>query len=85
MAGLLRAPSKWSPTSDFAAAQGRARVILGAMFRSGKLGYDDYLIAQLDVELMKPPVITERASYFVDWAMSEIPDGGLGPGRRRWS
>ncbi|MCI4663303.1 MAG: PBP1A family penicillin-binding protein [Neomegalonema sp.] len=73
LAGLLRAPSKWSPTNDFTKAQGRARVILGAMFRSGKLDYDQYLTARVEIDQMKPPVITERSSYFVDWALDEIP------------
>ena len=54
LAGLLRAPSKWSPTNDFSKAQGRARVILGAMFRSGKLSYDQYLIARVEIDQMKP-------------------------------
>ncbi|MEM9723899.1 MAG: PBP1A family penicillin-binding protein [Pseudomonadota bacterium] len=75
LAGLLRAPSKWSPLSDFGSAQDRARIVLDAMQDAGAITAEQRAADLLDLEKLRVPKIYEMASYFVDWADTQVPDG----------
>lgn len=73
LAGLLRAPSRWSPLSDFEAAQSRAGVILDAMLDAERISTIDHRAAHDQIAFLRPPKIDEYASYFVDWAAEQVP------------
>jgi len=72
IAGLVKAPSNYSPTADARAAIGRARVVLGLMREQGRIS-----AAQLeqanpeDVRLAAEPHQTS-ARYFTDWALDQL-------------
>ncbi|MEM8625206.1 MAG: transglycosylase domain-containing protein [Pseudomonadota bacterium] len=73
LAGLLRAPSRYAPTADLAAAQGRAGVIIRLMEREGYLSD-----AQVVDALANPAVLSQAAAaraggYFADWVMETAP------------
>ncbi|WP_299844933.1 transglycosylase domain-containing protein [uncultured Paracoccus sp.] len=73
LAGLLRAPSYYAPTSNLQRAQDRASVILGLMNEQGYL--DD---AQLAAAKAEPAVLSRAAAaraggYFADWVMESGP------------
>lgn len=74
LAGLLRAPSRWSPLNDFRAAQDRARVVLDAMLEAGKIDVGQHAVAVAESEGLYPPLITETAPYFVDWVAEQVPE-----------
>lgn len=70
LAGLLKAPSKYSPKSNGAAARGRARVVLSAMVEAGFLTTAE---AQHISEAGVASVVHEdrRVAYAVDHAVVE--------------
>lgn len=73
LSGLLRAPSRWSPTNDFAAAQDRARVVLGTMLEAGNIDSSEYATALVEVGELAPRDIDEMAPYFIDWVAEQVP------------
>ncbi|MEO1328548.1 MAG: PBP1A family penicillin-binding protein [Pseudomonadota bacterium] len=79
LAGLLRAPSRWSPEADFTAAQERANVVLGAMRDARVLSDRDRRTAEQEVAAMQPRTPTEFAPHFVDWIADERVPARLAP------
>ncbi|MGF1657891.1 MAG: transglycosylase domain-containing protein [Rubrimonas sp.] len=74
LAGLLKAPSRFAPTTDIAQAQGRAAVIVRAMESEGYL-----TAAQAQAALGAPAGLSQAAAarigaQFADWAMADGPD-----------
>ncbi|MBM3554210.1 MAG: PBP1A family penicillin-binding protein [Alphaproteobacteria bacterium] len=78
IAGLLKAPSRYAPTADLAAAQGRARLVLEAMRASGVIDEAAYLVATARpaVPARRPGGQSER--YFTDWILDQVA-GFVGP------
>ena len=74
LAGLLRAPSRFAPTSDLARAQNRAETIVSLMEDQG------YLTSRQAAEARAHPAVLSRAAEaraggaFADWVMSTGPD-----------
>ena len=72
LAGLLKAPSRFAPTSDPQAAFARARLVLGAMIQTGYLTQ-----SQADAVRFETVRIARRngasAHYAVDWALEQLP------------
>src|SRR3546814_12063985 len=79
VAGLVKAPSRYSPTADAQAALGRAGVVLAVMV-------DADVISQAQADAAEPANVQlakERgqnsARYFTDWALPHpamLIDGG---------
>ena len=72
IAGLVKAPSRYSPTADVQAAVGRANVVLGQMRKYGALDAAD--LAEVDVSAVK---LSEEkgqnsARYFTDWVLPQL-------------
>ena len=96
IAGLLKAPSRYSPANDLALARKRARVVVDAMVDADFLTEAEGKAAKGRVNALSvarrggPP-----AGYFVDWVLEQVPgyvgrDHGalrvftsLDPGRQR--
>jgi penicillin-binding protein 1A len=73
LAGLLKAPSRYSPANDPAEAEARTRVVLAAMVDAGYINDDQAAKAIAN----KPPlraVPDRRARYFADWIMAQVND-----------
>ncbi len=73
IAGLVKAPSRYSPTADADAAVGRAGVVLTTMQENGFLTADEAAA----VDLKKVKMVEDRASqnsarYFTDWALPQL-------------
>jgi penicillin-binding protein 1A len=72
IAGLVKAPSNYSPTADAQAALGRAGVVLKIMVDAGKIGPAQAAAAKPgDVKLASGPV-QSSARYFTDWALPQL-------------
>ncbi|MGE5953160.1 MAG: transglycosylase domain-containing protein [Qipengyuania vulgaris] len=71
IAGLVKAPSRYSPTADVDAAVGRAGVVLSLMREQGKISASE---AQVDVSAVKLKQETGSNSvrYFTDWALPQL-------------
>ncbi len=72
IAGLVKAPSNYSPTADADAARGRAGVVIQQMVRNG-------YVTQLQAEEANPEALKlvqgaqqNSARYFTDWALPQL-------------
>ncbi len=72
IAGLVKAPSRYSPTADVDAAVSRANVVVGQMVKYG--GLDPAVARQVDVDAVKLSTTEGQNSirYFTDWALPQL-------------
>lgn len=72
IAGLVKAPSRYSPTADVDAAVSRANVVVGQMVRYGDL--DPALARTVDVEAVKLREESGQDSirYFTDYVLPQL-------------
>ncbi|WP_380873078.1 penicillin-binding protein [Sphingomonas sp. DBB INV C78] len=72
IAGLVKAPSNYSPTADAEAAVGRASVVLGLMREQGMISPSEMDAADpLNVKLAPEPK-QNSVRYFTDWALAQL-------------
>ena len=72
LAGLLKAPSRYSPVSESERAAGRATVVLNEMERAGVITPEQRAQAVAHPVRVSRTLATAHASYFVDWLDQEI-------------
>ncbi len=72
IAGLVKAPSRYSPTADVKAAVGRAKVVLQVLQSNGTI--DAAAAAGVDLEKVRfvPESGQNSARYFTDWALPQL-------------
>ncbi|MFC0205694.1 transglycosylase domain-containing protein [Novosphingobium soli] len=72
IAGLVKAPSNYSPTADVEAAKGRGRVVLGLMAREGVISASE----ADSVDFASIKIAKEKGQnsvrYFTDWALPQL-------------
>ncbi len=73
LAGLLKAPSRYAPTSDLGRAQGRAAVILGLMEAQGYLTAAEAAEARANPARLSSAAAAISGGYFADWVMESGP------------
>ncbi len=71
LAGLLKAPSRLSPTSDAGAADARTKVVLNAMVEAGFITQTEAVEAYKN-KSRKLSRQSLRARYFTDWVIGEV-------------
>ena len=72
IAGLVKAPSNYSPTADVDAAKGRAGVVIQAMVSTGAVTPTEAAAAHPeDLELAAQPK-QNSVRYFTDWALPQL-------------
>ncbi|WP_184037630.1 transglycosylase domain-containing protein [Sphingomonas endophytica] len=72
IAGLVKAPSNYSPTADAQAAVGRAGVVIQQMVRNGFISVDQAREAN-DVGVKLAPAPRQNSvRYFTDWALPQL-------------
>lgn len=75
LAGLVKAPSRWAPTTDPQGALDRGTVVLRALVEAGYLNQDEAQ-AVTDIPISFPRQSQGRkARYFTDWIRAQIPNG----------
>ena len=72
IAGLVKAPSNYSPTADAQAAVGRAGVVLNSMVRYGAITQGEADDANPDSLALAPEPRQNSARYFTDWALPQL-------------
>ncbi|HSD35148.1 MAG TPA: PBP1A family penicillin-binding protein, partial [Alphaproteobacteria bacterium] len=73
LAGLLKAPSRFNPTSDPDAARGRAATVLNSMVEAGYLRTDQVIAAlSTDAEVSRTAAADWTGRYFADWAYDQV-------------
>lgn len=73
IAGLVKAPSNYSPTADAEAARARADVVLRLMVRYGAISAAEAAATDpADVELVRTAERHNNARYFTDWVLPQL-------------
>ncbi|MFZ5663622.1 MAG: transglycosylase domain-containing protein [Pseudomonadota bacterium] len=72
IAGLVKAPSRYSPTADSEAAIGRAGVVLQVMQDVGTITPAQAAEADLDAVKFAPEKGQNSVRYFTDWALPQL-------------
>lgn len=72
IAGLVKAPSNYSPTADVQAAVGRASVVLDTMVETGKISRAQALAADPGAVKLAPDTKQNSVRYFTDWALPQL-------------
>ena len=72
LAGLLKAPSRYSPVSEHKRAAARATVVLDEMEESGVITTEQRAAAVLEPVRVSRTLATQHAQYFIDWLDKEI-------------
>ncbi|MXO69419.1 transglycosylase domain-containing protein [Pelagerythrobacter marinus] len=71
IAGLVKAPSRYSPTADVDAAVGRANVVLRLMREQGRISASEASVDPSAVKL-KEDRGQNSVRYFTDWALPQL-------------
>lgn len=83
IAGLVKAPSRYSPTADVGAAVSRANVALGQMRRYGVPGASQIASIDETAVKLKPEEGQNSARYFTDYVLPQLdvllPGGSFEP------
>ncbi len=72
IAGLVKAPSNYSPTADAEAAQGRAGVVLQTMVETGAITRAEAADADPQELELQPAPRQNSVRYFTDWALPQL-------------
>ena len=72
IAGLVKAPSNYSPTADAEAAIGRASVVLGLMREQGLITPAEMAEADPIKVKLAPEPRQNSVRYFTDWALAQL-------------
>ena len=72
IAGLVKAPSRYSPTADAQAAVGRAKVVLSVMQGNGMISAEQAASADLSTVKLAPERGQNSVRYFTDWALPQL-------------
>ena len=72
IAGLVKAPSRYSPTADAEAAIGRAGVVLDVMVENGTITSAQAAEARPEDVTLAPESPQNSVRYFTDWALPQL-------------
>ncbi|KQT35406.1 penicillin-binding protein [Sphingomonas sp. Leaf412] len=72
IAGLVKAPSNYSPTADAEAAKGRAGVVLQQMVRNDFITAAEAEAADASAVKLAPSPRQNSVRYFTDWALPQL-------------
>ncbi|MGB0927627.1 MAG: transglycosylase domain-containing protein [Pikeienuella sp.] len=73
LAGLLKAPSRFAPTTNIGRSQGRASVIINAMRETGVISKADAARALANPAQLSREAAARTGAHFADWVMEEGP------------
>ncbi|SOC14144.1 transglycosylase domain-containing protein [Rhodobacter maris] len=74
LAGLLKAPSTYAPTTNLKRSQERAGMVLALMHEQGYLTDTQWTEARAHPATLSQAAQARAGGYFADWVMDSIPD-----------
>lgn len=74
LAGLLKAPSRYSPTNDIDLARQRAAIVLENMVEAGYISAEEAQMAAVAPASLQGYAARGSINYFVDWVAEALPD-----------
>ncbi|WP_297798857.1 PBP1A family penicillin-binding protein [uncultured Brevundimonas sp.] len=72
LAGLLKAPSRYSPVSESERAAGRATVVLNSMVETGIITEAQRQAAVAEPVRVSRTLASQHAQYFIDWLDKQV-------------
>ena len=72
IAGLLKAPNRYSPTADLARAERRATVVLDVMVKTGRISAEERAAAFAAPVHVQRSQASPAALYFIDWLAPQV-------------
>jgi penicillin-binding protein 1A len=72
IAGMVKAPSRYSPTADVEAAVGRANVVLEQMRRYGAIGASEAAAVDVSAVKLSSEDSQNSARYFTDYVLPQL-------------
>lgn len=72
LAGMVKAPSDYSPTADPAAARGRMRVVLGLMRETGQDPAADIAAEMPKLSIDRTGPARNESRHFIDWVAPQV-------------
>ena len=72
IAGLVKAPSHYSPSADIEAARGRASVVIKTMLETGTITARQAQEADTRTVRIAPQPRQNSVRYFTDWALAQL-------------
>jgi penicillin-binding protein 1A len=72
IAGMVKAPSRYSPTADVDAAVGRANVVLEQMRRYGAIGANEAAAVDVSAVKLSSEESQNSARYFTDYVLPQL-------------
>src|SRR6187402_3890005 len=83
IAGMVKAPSRYSPTADIEAAVGRGNVVLEQMRKYGAIGAAEAAAGDVSAVKLRQEEGQNSARYFTDYVLPQLdlllPSGSLEP------
>lgn len=75
IAGLLKAPSRYSPKNNPDLAEARTKIVLSMMHDAGYISskQKDFTLTLSPVDRVKPTKVIRTEQYFTDWLMDRVP------------
>jgi len=74
IAGLVKAPSRYSPTADLDAAVARANVVIGQMEKYGALAPGAANRVDVSAVKLRPDAGQNSVRYFTDWVLVQLEE-----------
>ena len=74
IAGLVKAPSNYSPTADAKAAIDRAKTVIETMREAGKISASEAARADPAAVKLAPEPKQNSVRYFTDWALAQLDE-----------
>ena len=72
IAGLVKAPSRYSPTADAKAAVARAKDVLDVLQANGTISAEEAAHIDMDAIKFEPEKGQNSVRYFTDWALQQL-------------
>ena len=72
IAGLVKAPSRYSPTADAKAAVARAKDVLDVLQANGTISAEQAAHVDMDAIKFEPEKGQNSVRYFTDWALQQL-------------
>ncbi len=72
IAGLVKAPSRYAPSSDPQKAKNRAKTVIAVMADAGKITPAEAAAADVDRVAFAPRARQNNVRYFTDWVLAEL-------------
>ncbi|RXF72895.1 transglycosylase domain-containing protein [Hansschlegelia zhihuaiae] len=72
LAGLFKAPTRFAPHINLAAARARASVVLDNLVNSGMMTEGQVQVARFNPATPKPIVQASSPDYYLDWAFGQV-------------